>query len=154
MRMIKAIPPVFLILLTSSCSTRAVPNAASDSAAVMTAYEQYRQAWLHGDTAAALARITDGIHILISGVPDIVGKQAARRVFVDEMATYQIPVLTLKHQAIVLGGDYAVVTGTYDEIQVPKTGAPVRGTGRYMTIWRREGNEWRIAQYMLNELPH
>ena len=43
--------------------------------------------------------------------------------------------------------------GTYDEIQVPKTGAPIHGTGRYMTVWRRERGGWRVWRFMLNELP-
>ena len=120
----------------------------------MQAYEQYRRAWLKSDTAAALARITDDVRILISGVPDIVGKADARKLFLDEMAKYDVPVLKLDHQEVIVRGDQAIVIGRYEELQVPKTGAPSQGFGRYMTIWRREGNEWRIARYMLNELPH
>ena len=106
-----------------------------------------------GTTAAALARITDDVRILISGVPDIVGKADARKLFLDEMAKYDVPVLKLDHQEVIVRGDHAIVIGRYEELQVPKTGAPSQGFGRYMTIWRREGNEWRIARYMLNELP-
>ena len=127
----------------------------SDSAAVVAATEQYRQAWLQGDTAAALGLISNDIRILISGVPDVVGPEATRRLFADEMATYRVAELTLDHQDVIVSGDHAIVIGTYDETQIPKTGAPVRGTGRYMTIWRREGegHAWRIVRYMLNELP-
>jgi ketosteroid isomerase-like protein len=89
---------------------------------------------------------------MISGIPDIVGKDATRKVFVDEMATYQIPLLTLNHQDMIVRGDHAIDIGTYEEIQVPKTGAPIRGRGRFMTIWRREGSDWRIVRYMLNDL--
>ena len=129
-------------------------DAPSDSVSLMQAYEQYRQAWLHGDTTAALARIAADVHILISGVPDIVGKAEARKLFVDEMAKYDIPVLNLGHQDVIMSGDHAIVIGRYEEIQVPKAGgAPTQGWGRYMTIWRRDANEWRIVRYMLNELP-
>jgi ketosteroid isomerase-like protein len=138
----------------AACGDRRPPAAtAADSAAVVLASEQYRQAWLRGDTAAALARVSKDIRILISGVPDIVGFDATRKLFLDEMAKYEVPLLNLNHQDVIVSGDHAIVIGRYEEIQVPKTGAPVHGAGRYMTIWRREGGEWRIVRYMLNELP-
>jgi ketosteroid isomerase-like protein len=142
-----------LLLTVLACGTRPATNVAADSTALMQAYEQYRQAWLKGDTAAALARISDDIRVLISGVPDIVGKDATRKVFIDEMAKYDVPMLKLDHQGIIVSGDYAIVIGRYEELQVPKRGPPSQGAGRYMTIWRRERGEWRIARYMLNDLP-
>jgi ketosteroid isomerase-like protein len=149
----KWIAAVLLVAALPACSKRASGAAAADSSAVMAALEEYRQAWLKGDTAAALRRVSDDIRILISGVPDIFGKDATRKVFVDEMATYQIPVLTFQHQDVVVSGDHAIDIGTYEEIQIPKTGAPIRGRGRFMTIWRNEGGQWRIIRYMLNDLP-
>src|SRR5262245_20063113 len=138
------------------CANRGASSAAAaDSARLMQAYEQYRHAWLRSDTTAALALISDDIHILISGVPDIVGKPEARKLFVDEMAKYDVPVLNLNYHDVIVTGNHAIVIGRYEEVQVPKKGgAPTQGWGRYMTIWRREGQEWRIVRYMLNELPH
>lgn len=150
----KWIPAVTLVFVVSACGRGATPaKVSADSTAVMAALEEYRQAWLKGDTAAALRRVTDDVRIMISGVADIVGKAGARKLFTDEMTTYEIPTLTLQHQDVVVRGDHAIDIGTYDEIQVPKTGAPNHWRGRFTTIWRREGGEWRIARYMLNELP-
>ena len=142
-----------LMLAAIGCGSRPATTVTADSTALMQAYEQYRQAWLNGDTTAALARISDDIRILISGVPDIVGKDAARKLFVDEMAQYDVPVLNLAHQEVIVRGDHAIVIGRYEEVQVPKHGPPSQGSGRYMTIWHRENGEWRIARYMLNDLP-
>lgn len=128
-------------------------NSSADSVAVMAAIEQYRQAWINSDTSAALARISNDIRILISGIPDIAGREATRKLFVDEMATYRIPVLTLNHQDVIVRGDLAIDIGTYEETQMPSSGVPIHGRGRFMTIWRREGGEWRIVRYMLNALP-
>ena len=149
---------VFLLgFATTACGSRGVSTSSADSAAVMAAIEQYRQAWINGDTTAALARISDDIRILISGFPDITGREATRQLFVDEMATYRVPVLTLNHQDFIMSGDHAIDIGTYEETQVPKAGAatPIQGRGRFMTIWRREGggSEWRVTRYMLNALP-
>ncbi|MGH7519648.1 MAG: YybH family protein [Gemmatimonadales bacterium] len=149
----KWITAAAIALVIPACGDRAASGSSADSTAVFAASEQYRQAWLQGDTAMALGRVADDIHILISGVPDIVGKDAARALFASEMATYRIPTLNLVHQDVIVRGDHAIDIGTYEEVQVPKTGAPINGRGRFMTIWRREGNEWRIVRFMLNELP-
>ena len=140
------------LLAIASCSRGAV-SAAADSAAVMAASEQYRKAWIDGDTAAALSRISTDIQIFISGIPDIVGEEAARKLFIDEMATYRVPALELRHQDLIVSGGNAIDIGTYEEVQLPKAGAPIYNRGRFMTIWRREGGEWRIVRYMLNDLP-
>ncbi|HEY7186606.1 MAG TPA: nuclear transport factor 2 family protein, partial [Vicinamibacterales bacterium] len=140
-----------LAFALNGCGSPASRSVAADSTALMQAYEQYRQAWLKGDTTAALALISDDIRILITGVPDIVGKDSARKLFLDEMAKYDIPMLKLAHQDVIMSGDHAIVIGRYEELQVPKAGgAPSQAVGRYMTVWRRDGDTWRIARYMLN----
>ena len=129
-------------------------GVAADSTALLTAYEQYRQAWLKGDSTAALAAISNDIKIYISGLGDVVGKDSTRKLFLDEMRANDVQLLNLKHQDILLSGDQATVVGRYEEIELPKAkGPPVQNVGRYMTVWRKEGGTWRIVRYMLNDLP-
>ena len=148
---------LLLTLPALACTSRAGARAraAADSVAVLAASQQYVQAWIRGDTAAALGLVSNDIRILISGVPDIVGPEATSKLFADEMATYDVPLLKLNHQDLIVSGDHAIDIGTYEEIQAPKKGgAPIQGRGRFMTIWRREsGGDWRITRYMLNDLP-
>jgi len=133
------------------CRTSKVADFAADQAAVDAALEQYRQAWLKGDTAMALGRLSGAVKFLFPGTPDL-DSAAVHALVIDEMAKYRIPTLTLKRADFFLAGDHAVDVGRYEEIQVPKTGAPIHGTGRYMTVWRREAGGWRIWRFMINEL--
>ena len=141
--------------MLAACGQLGNSRAVADSTAVIAASEQYRQAWIQGDTAAALRYISDNIRILISGVQDITGKAAVRDMFAAEMATYRVPRLTLTHQDLIVTGDYAIDIGIWEETQLPQTGggAPIHGRGRFKTIWRREHGSWRIVSYMLNDLP-
>lgn len=143
-----------LVLAIPACANRAgSTSTAADSAAVVTAARQYAQAWMRGDTAAALSYVSDDIRILIQGVADVNGKPAARKLFLDEMATYQIPSLTLTQQDVIASGNHVITIGIWEETLIPKKeGAPIHGKGRFMTIWRKEGTEWRIVRYMLNDL--
>jgi len=143
-----------IALPDAACGGRSPQRIAADSAAVMAASQAYLKAWLQGDTATALGLVSNDIRILISGVPDVVGAEATRKLFADEMAAYDVPLLKLNHQDLIVSGDHAIDIGTYEEIQTPKKGGvPIQGRGRFMTIWRREDGEWRITRYMLNELP-
>lgn len=145
---------LFVAIPLIGCGRGGGGGGAADSAAVMTAYEQYRQAWLRGDTAGALGLISDSIRIYISGLPDVIGKAAARRLFLDEMGGNDVQLLRLEHEDVITSGDHVIVVGRFDEIEMPKkSGPPVRGFGRYMTIWHRESGGWRILRYMLNDLP-
>ena len=117
-----------------------------------TALEEYRQAWLQGDSAMALRRLSGDVRFLFPGTPDL-DSAAVHALVIDEMAKYTIPSLTLTRADFFVAGDHAVDVGTYEEIQKPKTGPPIHGTGRYMTVWRREAGGWRIWRFMINELP-
>jgi len=143
-----------LALVVTACRPSAPPadDVAADRAAVDAALEEYRQAWLQGDTAMALRRLSGDVRFLFPGTPDMDGA-TVHELVISEMAKYRIPSLTLKRADFSVAGSYAVDIGTYDEIQAPKTGAPIHGTGRYMTVWRREPGGWRIWRFMINELP-
>lgn len=150
----KFVVGVAALLAIPGCANRGgSASASADSAAVMSAVDQYRRAWERGDTAAALGLISDDIRILIQGVADVNGKAAARKLFLDEMATYQIPSLTLTQQDVIVSGNHVITIGIWEETLIPKKeGAPIHGKGRFMTIWRKEGTDWRIVRYMLNDL--
>jgi len=143
-----------LALVVTACRPSAPPadDVAADRAAVDAALEEYRQAWLQGDTAMALRRLSGDVRFLFPGTPDL-DSAAVHELVISEMAKYRIPSLTLKRADFFVAGSYAVDIGTYDEIQAPKTGAPIHGTGRYMTVWRREPGGWRIWRFMINEPP-
>jgi len=149
----RTIGVLLIALATAACrrpETRA--DSTADRDAVNAALERYRQAWLQGDTAMALRELSGDVRFLFPGTPDL-DSAAVHALVIDEMAKYRIPSLTLKRAEFFVAGDRAVDVGTYDEIQAPKTGAPIHGTGRYMTIWRREPGGWRIWRFMINELP-
>ncbi len=143
---------LLIVLAIPACRRGAVADSAADRDAVNAALERYRQAWLQGDTAMALHQLSGDVRFLFPGSPDM-DSAAVHALVIEEMATYRIPSLTLTRADFFVAGDHAVDVGTYDEIQAPKTGAPIHGTGRYITVWCRESGGWRIWRFMLNELP-
>src|SRR5207245_11226980 len=96
-----------------ACDSRGSAGAAADSTAVLAASQQYIQAWIQGDTAAALGRVSNDIRISISGVPDIVGRAATPKLFADEIATYHCRLRKLDHQDCIHSGRPGPCTGRY-----------------------------------------
>jgi ketosteroid isomerase-like protein len=137
--------------LIPACYARNVGGSSADSTAIVVAAAQYRQGWLSGDTAMALSVISDDVQLMLPGAPDVHGQAGARKVFVEEMTEYHIPALSVHRQELLLHGDHAIDIGTYEETMVPKRGATIYATGRYIVVWRREAGGWRMWRYMLNE---
>jgi len=141
----------FLAVVISACHAHNVGGTSADSTAIVAAAAQYRQGWLNGDTAMALSVISDDVQLMLPGAPDVHGQAGARKVFVEEMTQYHIPALTVHRQELLLQGDHAIDLGTYEETMVPRKGATIYATGRYLVVWRREPGGWRMWRYMLNE---
>ena len=142
---------VLIAALIPACRDRNVRGSSADSTAIVAAAAQYRQGWLNGDTAMALSVISDDVQLMLPGAPDVHGQAGARRVFVEEMTQYHIPALTVHRQELLLQGDHAIDIGTYEETMVPRKGATIYATGRYLVVWRREPGGWRMWRYLLNE---
>jgi ketosteroid isomerase-like protein len=144
---------LLLITATGGCASRGFSSASADSTAIVAAAARYRQGWLNSDTAMALSVMSDDVQLMLPGTADVRGQAGARAVFVEEMTQYRIPALTVHRHELIVHGDHAIDIGTYEETMVPKRGATIYATGRYMVVWRREPVGWRMWRYILNELP-
>src|SRR5882762_9718111 len=106
---------LLIALVFSACRPPAPPanDVAADRAAVDAALEEYRQAWLKGDTAMALRRLSVDVKFLFPGTPDL-DSAAVHALVLSEMAKYRIPSLILKRADFFVTGHQAVDVGTYE----------------------------------------
>src|SRR5438045_6011761 len=95
--------------------------------------------------------MSDDVRLMLPGTPDVHGRDSTRAVFVEEMTQFHIPALTIHRQDLLVQGDHAIDIGTYEETMVPRKGATIYATGRYLVVWRREAGKWRMWRYILNE---
>ena len=150
---VAALPTVALIAVgVPGCRARSAGGSATaDSSAIVAASAQYRQGWLTSDTALALSVMSDDVRLMLPGTPDVHGRDSTRAAFVEEMTQFHIPALTIHRQDLLVQGDHAIDIGTYEETMVPRKGATIYATGRYLVVWRREAGKWRMWRYILNE---
>ncbi|MFN2572578.1 MAG: DUF4440 domain-containing protein, partial [Gemmatimonadales bacterium] len=95
--------------------------------------------------------ISDDIRLMLPGAPDVHGQEGARVTFAEEMRDYKIPSLTVHRSDLLFQGDHAIDIGTYEETLIPKRGATINARGRYLIVWRRENEDWRMWRYIINE---
>ena len=73
----------------------------------------------------------------------------------DMVSIMKVTALKLSTQDVVTSGDVAIETGTYDQTLQPKTGKAIHDVGKYVAVWRKQGDgNWRITRLIYNsDLP-
>ena len=144
-----------LAVLTAVCllgaSTLSAQIAPADSLELQRLARQFSAAFVRGD-AAAMANLytTDGV-IFPEQSEWISGHEAIRRYFTPAPGR-RITHHLLTPSRIVVDGQHAYDYGTY-EIAGERDGTawgPVRG--KYVVVWRRQGDSWRMQLDIWNSI--
>ncbi len=145
-----------LIALTLSLTPAARPALAqgtrSDSAAIAEAARRFSAAYVRGDAAAMTALYTPDAVIFPERSDAITGRESIRQYWTLGKGQ-RITRHRLTPSSVVIDGRHAYDHGTY-EIAGERNGkawGPSRG--KYLVVWRREPNGWRMHLDMLNSGP-
>ena len=138
---------------TDSAATKmaAAPDPAAVRGAIDSANARFLAAFLKGDTATMMANYADDADVLMTGSPMARGRADIMKVFNEFMSqgTMKDPKLTTLD--VMLGGDLAVETGTYEWTFVPKKGKPMPDKGKYVTVWKKQADgSWKIVRDINN----
>ncbi len=67
--------------------------------------------------------------------------------FVEMMAAGTITDMKATTNDLMVAGDLAVETGSYQLTMVPKKGKPTPEKGKYLTVWKRQPDgTWKIVR--------
>ena len=148
-------------VLLSACSANApekdgsdATTQAGDSARDDQAIRATNARWLEliraKDAAAIAALYTEDGALMPPNAPMANSNQAIREGWQSMMQTPGFG-LTFEPQTIVVSssGDMALDRGTYELAMNPPDG-PVRDSGKYVVVWRKVGDEWKVAADIFN----
>jgi ketosteroid isomerase-like protein len=145
--------------LVSACAT-AAPLTPADSAAVKDALARFRAGWLSNDSAAVMAHIADDMVLYVPGpVGTLRGKRAVRDYWFPPSGDTIYPIVRYEsHDERVTGtGDLAIVEGRsvlgWSLVIRGTTVSTTLNTSEFMTVLRRDGDQWRIARNMFVARP-
>ncbi len=149
------------IVLIAGCSktddtlTKASEPAAPDATVVQAAIDSANQAFLGALQAGDTARATmnyDAEAILMMPGDEAWTASNMHQKMVEFMSTYTIKDAKLTSTApLILTGDYAIETGTFEWTMQPKTGKPITDKGKYLTVWKKQADgTWKIVRDINN----
>jgi ketosteroid isomerase-like protein len=145
--------------LVVACATGA-PWSPADSVAVTDALARFRAGWLANDSAAVMAHIADDMVLYVPGpVGTLRGRHAVRDYWFPPSGDTTYPIVRYEsHDERVTGtGDIAIVEGRsvlgWSLVVRGTTVSTTVNTSEFMTVLRRDGDQWRIARNMFVARP-
>ena len=160
---IAAVPILLLVACTptkslpASDSTATTVNApaAPDRDAVRRQIEAADSAMAaamgNGDTVGMYAAYADDAVMMMPGTAPLHGRAEMTRSLNAMMAQMTLKDPKFHIEDVLVGGDLAVETGTYEWTVQPKKGKAMPDKGSYVTIWQRQADgSWKIIRDISN----
>ena len=128
---------------TSPAAATLAGTPASDAAVVRqlidSANARFGAAALKGDTAALAGFYAGDAILMPANLPAARGHEAIAKMFAGMVAAMKPTAFRLQTQDLIVSGEYAIETGTYDmSNQVGKATKPVRDVGKYLVLWKKQ----------------
>jgi uncharacterized protein (TIGR02246 family) len=146
-------------LLTLGCAAeppKADPAAelASARQAIDAANTRFLEALNKADTARLADNYAADAIVMMPNEPAMRGRENAKKGLQAMVGAYNVTG-GAKTEDLLLSGDLAVETGSYDWTMRPRRGKPINDKGKYMTTWQRQADgSWKIVRDMMNsDLP-
>ena len=154
-----------LLALTSIACSGGTPDAAmvsqagapsaAEVAAVQASIDSslalFMDAMKRGDSRAAASIFADDAIVMQAGAKAVRGQAEIIAANAATFAAITVPEMTIRTSDLIVSGNYAIETGTYDMMIVPKGGKAMQDVGKYVSVWRREpGGAWKIIRDVVN----
>jgi len=145
---------------TTAPATATLAGApAADVAAIGKAIEAAEAlqaaALIKGDTLAAAAFYADDAIVLPPNDKLAKGREAITKAMANMLAVAKITAFTPHREDLIVSGDYAIETSTFEMTLQPKTGKPVQDKGKFLTVFKKQsdGSYKAIRDIINSDLP-
>jgi ketosteroid isomerase-like protein len=114
-------------------------------------HSRYMDACRKGDVPAILSLYSNTAVMMPPNEPSLYGKKELEEWHQEYFAAFQIVTLDQTDREVMVFEEYAVERWAYLVAIESLSGTDrIRDDGRFLTLWKREGSVWRIAQSMFN----
>ena len=140
---------------TASLAGAPAPDAAAIRAAIEAVDARQIDAILRGDTTVAAAGYADDAIVMMPNEKMAAGHDAITRAFAAILKEAKFSAFTPHIQDIIVAGDYAIETATFEMTLQPKSGKPVHDRGKVLTVWKKQadGSYKAIRDIFNSDLP-
>ena len=162
-----AVAPLLIATACSSNTDSAPANAAASTAVsavdpsvvrrvIDSTNASFADALKRGDTTAALgSHYAQDAVVMMPNEQAWRGRDGVRKGLVGFLSQISVKEAKLGTEDVIIDGDLAVETGTYEWTVVPMGGKEIKDKGKYMTVWKRQSDgSWKIVRDINNsDLP-
>jgi uncharacterized protein (TIGR02246 family) len=135
----------------AAAGTLAEPTVAEVRAAIEANNQKAAAGMLAGDMNAALSNYGDSSIMMMPGMPMMNGRAAIEAGMKGMMETVKVNAASFTTQDVMVSGDLAIETGTYDMTTTMKGGKPLADKGKYLTVWKRQADgSWKAIRDINN----
>jgi ketosteroid isomerase-like protein len=149
------VPAVLLAACSPGRSTPAADTTAASAAGVAApasadkdsvrreieaANTRFIDAMNRGDTVGMYADYAGDAVLMMTGSPALRGRVAITQTLNQMMTQVTLKDPKFHIDDVLLGGDLAVETGSYEWTVVPKQGKPAPDKGKYVVVWQRQAD--------------
>jgi len=119
--------------------------------AIEDANAKFIDALTRGDSAGYVANYADDAVVMSPGAPAHRGRGEIGAAAVKQMQSAKVSSEKATTVSVDVAGDYAIETGTFEVTVTPKGGKPTHGTGKYLTVWKKQPDgSWKIYRDINN----
>jgi len=146
----KRITIVLIALVIALVTVSAVAQQSTDVKTIIAKNAgQFATAASHGNVDGMLALYDEHAVLMPPNAPAMNGRDAIRQFWTGFTSLGAIDA-KLVTDDIVTSGDLAAEMGHFDLTITPKSGAPIKDSGKYLVVWRNVGGEWKIVRDIFN----
>jgi uncharacterized protein (TIGR02246 family) len=127
------------------------PDAGEARQAIEASNAKFVDAVKRSDTTTIADNYTDDAIVMSPGSEAWRGRDAVRKGFSGMMTSMPAKEFSLKTDDVIVGGDLAVETGSFDMTMQPKGGKEMKDKGKYVVVWKRQADgSWKIVRDIFN----
>ncbi len=142
---------------TEVIETKAAPpvDVAAVQQQIETANAAATRAFQERDTANATRNYAADAVIMMPNEPAWVGLEKVHAGLVGFLTQATLKDVTMKTENVMVSGDMAVETGSFEWTVQMKGGKPTHDKGKYLTVWKQQADgSWKIVRDINNsDLP-
>jgi ketosteroid isomerase-like protein len=136
-----------------AAATLASPSeVAAVRQAVDSSNTRFQNALTGADTAALTAAYTDDAQLLPPNAKAAHGPDDIMKVWGGLFGAFTVQAASLKTDDLVVSGDYAIETGSYEMTLQPKGKTnSMKDTGKYIVVWKKQADgTWKMFRDIWN----
>ena len=140
---------------TTSPATATTTSSANDAATVRPAIDsanaRFDSALDAGDTATLLGLYGDDAIVMPPNTEASHGRAEIAKAFGGMTSGMKFSGTKLTTTDLIVSGDYAMETGTYEMTVTPKGAKAVKDVGKYETVWKKQPDgSWKLIRDIWN----